>query len=110
MAEQIDMDDPLYDVSDRALVGVIAEVSREAATPGASAVSMMLLPQVFDARSARLARLTLASSGLSGVQWFVLVALMTACWWPWRWSITTVPAPRSWRCICARWRARRRSS
>jgi hypothetical protein len=77
MAEQVDMDDPLYDVSDRALVGVIAELSREAATPGASAVSMMLLPQVFDARSARLARLTLASSGLSGVQWFVLVVLMT---------------------------------
>jgi hypothetical protein len=77
MAEQVDMDDPLFDVSDRALVGVIAEVSREAATPGASAVAMMLLPQVFDARSARLARLTLASSGLSGVQWFVLVALMT---------------------------------
>src|SRR5262245_12711678 len=76
MAEQVDMDDPLFDVSDRALVGVITELSREAATPGASAVSMMLLPQVFDARSARLARLTLASSGLSGVQWFVLVVLM----------------------------------
>jgi Protein of unknown function (DUF4239) len=76
MAEQIDMDDPLYAVSDRALVGVITELSREAATPGASAVSMMLLPQVFEARAARLARLTLASAGLSGVQWFVLVALM----------------------------------
>jgi hypothetical protein len=76
MAEQVDMDDPLFDVSDRALVGVITELSREAATPGVSAVSMMLLPQVFDARSARLARLTLASSGLSGVQWFVLVVLM----------------------------------
>jgi len=76
MAEQIDMDDPLYAASDRALVGVIAELSREAATPGASAVSMMLLPQVFDARSARLARLNLASAGLSGVQWFVLVVLM----------------------------------
>jgi hypothetical protein len=74
MAEQVDMDDPLYAVSDRALVGVIAELSREAATPGASAVSMMLLPQVFEARAARLARLTLASAGLSGVQWFVLVA------------------------------------
>jgi Protein of unknown function (DUF4239) len=75
MAEQIDMDDP-YAASDRALVGIIAELSREAATPGASAVSMMLLPQVFEARGARLARLTLASAGLSGVQWFVLVALM----------------------------------
>jgi Protein of unknown function (DUF4239) len=76
MAEQVDMDDPLYDVSDRALVGVITELSREVATPGASAVSMMLLPQVFEARAARLARLTLASAGLSGVQWFVLVTLM----------------------------------
>jgi hypothetical protein len=44
MAEQVDMDDPLYDVSDRALVGVITELSREVATPGASAISMMLLP------------------------------------------------------------------
>jgi hypothetical protein len=78
MAEQVDMDDPLFDVSDRALVGVIVELSREAAAPGASAVSMMLLPQLFDARSARLARLTLASSGLSGVQWFVLVVLMAS--------------------------------
>ena len=33
MAEQVDMDDPLYDVSDRALVGVITELSREVATP-----------------------------------------------------------------------------
>jgi hypothetical protein len=76
MAEQIDMDDPLYAASDRALVGVIAELSREAATPGASAVSVMLLPQVFEARGARLARLNLASAGLSGVQWFLLVVLM----------------------------------
>ena len=78
MAEQVDMDDPLFDVSDRALVGIVAELSREAATPGASAVSMMLLPQVFEARAARLARLTLASAGLSGVQWFVLVTLMAS--------------------------------
>jgi len=76
MAEQIDMDDPLYDVSDRALVGVIAELSREVATPVSSATAMALLPQIFEARAARLARLTLASAGLSGVQWFVLVALM----------------------------------
>jgi hypothetical protein len=36
----------------------------------------MLMPQIFEARSARLARLTLASSGMSSVQWFSLVSLI----------------------------------
>jgi hypothetical protein len=76
MARQVDMDDPLYAISDRALVSLIAELSHEAVTPGSSPVSAMLLPQIFEARSARLARLTLASSGLSGVLWFALVALI----------------------------------
>jgi lysylphosphatidylglycerol synthetase-like protein (DUF2156 family) len=76
MAQQVNMDDPLYAISDRALVSLIAELSREAVTPGSSVVSMMLLPQVFEARGARLARLTLSSAGLSGVQWFALLALM----------------------------------
>lgn len=76
MAEQVDMDDPLYTVSDRTLVGLIAELSHETANPSSATTAMMLLPQVFEARAARLSRLTLASAGLSGVQWFSLVALM----------------------------------
>lgn len=76
MARQVDMDDPLYAVSDRALVSLISELSHEAVAPGSSPVSTMLLPQIFEARSARLARLTLASSGLSGVLWLALTVLV----------------------------------
>src|SRR5262245_10573187 len=75
MSHEIDMDDPLYAASDSALVSLIADLSHEAVTPGAPPASAMLLAQVFEARAARLARLTLASSGLSAVQWFALVCL-----------------------------------
>jgi hypothetical protein len=75
MARQADMDDPLYAVSDPILVGLIAEVSREDVTRGSSPISAILLPQLFEVRGARLARLTLAHSGLSGVQWFALIIL-----------------------------------
>ena len=75
MSREIDMDDPLYAISDSALVSLIADLSHEAVMPGSSPVSAMMLPQIFEARGARLARLTLASSGLSGVQWFALVSL-----------------------------------
>jgi Protein of unknown function (DUF4239) len=76
MARQVDMDDPLYAISDRAIVNLIAELSHEAVTPSSSLVSTILLPQIFEARSARLSRLTLASSSLSGVLWFALIALI----------------------------------
>src|SRR5262249_52863069 len=36
----------------------------------------MLMPQIFEARSARLARLTMSHSAVSGAQWFGLVALI----------------------------------
>jgi hypothetical protein len=75
MARQADMDDPLYAFSDPILVGLIAEVAREDVTKGSSPISAMLLPQIFEVRGARLARLTLAHSGLSGVQWFALIIL-----------------------------------
>lgn len=78
MARLADADDPLYAVSDRILVSLIAELSRNVASAGSSPVPAMLLPQVFEARSARLARLTMASSGLSSVQWFSLIALFAS--------------------------------
>jgi hypothetical protein len=75
MARQADMDDPLYAFSDPILVGLIAEVAREDVARGSSPISALLLPQIFEVRGARLARLTLAHSGLSGVQWFALIIL-----------------------------------
>ncbi|HEY7662125.1 MAG TPA: hypothetical protein VH934_03260 [Xanthobacteraceae bacterium] len=76
MAREVDIDDPLFAVSDRALVNLITELSQESVTPGGPPISPMLMPQIFEARSARLARLTLASSGMSSVQWFSLVSLI----------------------------------
>lgn len=38
----------------------------------------MLLPQIFEARSARLARLNMAHSSISEAQWFALVALIVS--------------------------------
>ncbi len=89
MARQADMDDPLYAVSDPILVGLIAEVSREDVTRGSSPISAILLPQLFEVRGARLARLTLAHSGLSGVQWFALISSLQVRWLSRRWFITT---------------------
>src|SRR5262245_4197414 len=68
MARQADMDDPLYAVSDPILVSLIAEVSSEDVARASSPISAMLLPQIFEVRGARLARVTLANSGLTGVQ------------------------------------------
>jgi hypothetical protein len=76
MGRQADMDDPGYAVSDPILVSLIADLSSEDATRDSSSIPVMLLPQIFEARAARLARLSLARSGLSGVQWFVLMALI----------------------------------
>jgi hypothetical protein len=78
MARQADMDDPLYEVSDRILVSLIVALSREALTTGSSPISAILLPQIFEARGARLARLMLANSSLSGVQWFALITLIVS--------------------------------
>ena len=38
----------------------------------------MLLPQIFEARSARLARLAMSRSAVSGAQWFALIALIVS--------------------------------
>src|SRR5262249_13400818 len=67
--------DALYAISDPILVGLIAELSSDDGRRSASAIPALLLPQIFEARGARLARLTLANSGLSGVQWFALLIL-----------------------------------
>jgi Protein of unknown function (DUF4239) len=75
MARQADMNDPLYAVSDPILVSLIAEVSSEDVASGSSPISAMLLPQIFEVRGARLARVTLAHSRLIGVQWFALIVL-----------------------------------
>jgi hypothetical protein len=75
MARQADMEDPFYAVSDPILVSLVAELASEVDT---RAISAMLLPQIFEARGARLARLSMAHSGLTGVQWFALITLIVS--------------------------------
>ena len=78
MARQADMDDASFGVSERILSGLTAELSREAGRSDSSPVAAMLLPQIFEARSARLARLAMSRSAVSGAQWFALIALIVS--------------------------------
>src|SRR5262245_55592711 len=76
MPLQADLEDPAFNVSDRILAKLTGEISRDATRPDSSPISAMLMPQIFEARSARLARLTMSHSAVSGAQWFSLVALI----------------------------------
>jgi hypothetical protein len=78
MSRQADADDPSFGISERMLSGLTAELSREATRADASPVSAMLVPQIFEARSARLARLTMSHSAVSGAQWFALIVLIVS--------------------------------
>jgi hypothetical protein len=78
MAHRADMDDPVFKALDAVLAGLTIELSSEIAQGNASPVTPMLLPQIFEARSARLARLNMARSSISEAQWFALVALMVS--------------------------------
>lgn len=76
MSRRAEMDDVAFSVSDRILADLTAEAARNAAGANSASTSTILLQQILAARSARLARLTLANSGISGAQWFGLVALI----------------------------------
>lgn len=60
MSLQADLEDPAFNVSDRILAKLTTEISRDATRPDASPISAMLTPQIFEARGARLARLTMS--------------------------------------------------
>jgi hypothetical protein len=76
MARHADMDDPVFKVLDGTLADLTVELSRAIAYGDASPITVMLLPQIFEVRSARLARLTMADSTVSGIQWLALVVLI----------------------------------
>jgi hypothetical protein len=76
MAHRADMDDQVFQALDGVLAGLTIELSSEIAQGDTSPITPMLLPQIFEARSARLARLTMSHSSISEAQWFALVALM----------------------------------
>jgi hypothetical protein len=64
-----------YDISDKLLVDLINVVSREQTR---ITTLPTLLGQIIEARSARLARLTLANAGVSVVQWLAMLILALA--------------------------------
>jgi hypothetical protein len=75
MAQKVQVGDWTYANSDRILVHLIDYLSIEAASSVTTPILSALFGQLFEVRSARLARLTLASSGLTSAQWFSLVVL-----------------------------------
>lgn len=78
MAGTPEIDDPRFNSSDRLLVNLINEIAVEQAKPGARPVIGTLLNQVFEVRTARLARITLSRSGISNAQW-VTLSIMALC-------------------------------
>jgi hypothetical protein len=78
MARRADTDDPIFKALDGVLASLTVELSREIAQGDTSPITPMLLPQIFEARSARLARLNMAHSSISEAQWFALVALIVS--------------------------------
>lgn len=73
-----EIDDPRFVTSDRLLVQMINEVALEQSKPGARVGMNTLFNQLFEVRSARLARITLSRSGISNAQWAAL-SIMAVC-------------------------------
>lgn len=77
MVRKVPIGDPVYGNSDRVLVALIDYLSGVIAQGNAPSIMPALLGQLFEARSARITRLTLAGSGLSWAQWTALIVLIT---------------------------------
>jgi hypothetical protein len=77
MARNTDINDPVYDRSDGILVGLIDRLALEQARAGATPGVGPLLMQLVEARTARLARITLSDAGVTMAQW--LGMLLIAC-------------------------------
>jgi hypothetical protein len=78
MAGTPELDDPRFSTSDKLLVRLINEVAVEQARPGSRPILNTLVNQVFEIRTARLARITLSRSGISNAQW-VTLSIMAIC-------------------------------
>lgn len=78
MAGPNQIDDPRFSVSDKLLVRLINDVAQEQAKAGSPSILGTLLSQVFEVRTARLARITLSKSGISNAQWITLL-IMAIC-------------------------------
>ena len=95
MAYRADMDDLVFKALDAVLAGLTIELSSEIAQGDASPIAPMLLPQIFEARSARLV------AAEPGAFLDLSNAVVRA---------GTTRSPRSWRSMWSRWRPRRPST
>jgi hypothetical protein len=75
MGHKLNLDNPAFVGTDRILVDLIDHVAAEAEKGSPPPVAMPALNQLFEARSARLTRLTLADSGVSSAQWIAMIVL-----------------------------------
>ena len=75
MASKIAIDDPAYEASDRILVDLMNTLSVEHSRIASLPTLAPLLGQIVEARSARLARITLASAGVSPAQWLAMILI-----------------------------------
>ena len=75
MASKIAIDDPVYETSDKILIDLINTLSVEQSGVASLPTLAPLLGQIVEARSARLARITLASAGVSPAQWLAMLMI-----------------------------------
>ena len=78
MRHKLNMDNPAFTGTDRILVELVDHVSAEVEKGSPPPVALPTLNQLFEARSARLTRLTLADSGVSTAQWIAMLVLFMA--------------------------------
>jgi len=75
MGQGLSVNDPVYDRTDLILVNLIDRIATEHARVGSTSLVTVLVNQIVAARSARLARITLAASGVSVAQWVAMLVL-----------------------------------
>jgi len=75
MVRKVHFTDPVYDKSEKILIDMIGAVARDAAAPGALPTAAAAVGQVIEVRSARLARITLATQGVSLAHWVAMLLI-----------------------------------
>jgi hypothetical protein len=75
MVSKVHFTDPRYDTSEKILIDLVEAVAREAGRAGALPTASATVGQVVEVRSARLARITLATQGVSPPQWVAMLLI-----------------------------------
>ena len=75
MVRKSKIDDPAYDQSDEVMLGVLNMVAAEQARLAGRPTASALIGEIVEARKARLARITVASAGVSAPQWVAMLLI-----------------------------------